>query len=256
MAGKKKDYSEMSRSDLEKAIIGDKGIHKMKHEDRHTHTVEIMKGYNSGERDAEYNATFEVLKFGKKRGEMDKLYKGVHDQHQKKRSDLEDTVVTGWMKKFADKMMPALKMGTDDNQQQNYTTLMVYLHDYDNINKMMGKKSNVEAEVRAAIRKGDGHKASGIILNALEFVHRHNDLQDFMRLLLPGDESHDEFKEYAAKAIAKDAQKHLSPEEKKKYKIGYATISENLVTMYQHYRDKNYQEIIDASKVQKGKPKK
>jgi len=121
---------------------------------------------------------------------------------------------------------------------------------------MMGKKSNVEAEVRAAIRKGDGHKASGIILNALEFVHRHNDLQDFMRLLLPRDESHDEFKEYAAKAIAKDAQKHLSPEEKKKYKIGYAKISEHLPDMYAIYKDQNYDKLIELTKTEKDKPKK
>ncbi len=242
MGKEEKDYSEMSRSELEK-IVKDK-VHKMEHKERSEHTPDLIRGYHSGVRDAEYNAIFAVIKSGDKAGEMTKVYKTLHDEHQKKNGDLEETVITDWLKKFADAMLPALGMGAKGKTQQNYNTLIVYLNDFERIK---GGKSKIIEQIRTAIRKGDGFKASGLILDAMEQVHRQNDLNDFMNILIPAD--HGEFRQYAADFLAKEATKHLSAEEKKKYKISPGLIGEDLVNMYISYSHHEYKALIDAAKV-------
>jgi hypothetical protein len=252
-----KPYSEMSRKELEDKV---KDIHdkwkkgEMSHEERHKHTGQLYLGYQSGKRDVEYNEMFSGVESGENLEKLSKLYGGLRKEHAEKGGDLGDTAVTEWIKKFADTVLPPLKMGNEGQTQQNYTTLMIYLSEWDRV----GGEGNGEKvkEIKEAIRKGHGSKASSLIIEAIRGVQQSHDLNDFYNFLLPDDAEHRPFREYAAQQIANEAEKHLPEGEKGKKFISQALISQKLPMMYQFHAAGNYGAIINAAKVDKKEQKK
>ncbi len=249
MAGSEaNDYSDMSWSELEDIIK--KKIHKMEdHKERMEHTKQAVQGYHSDAREDEYSEFRAKVETGKTARDMVDMYDGLRDaQKGAKNKKLEETVVTDWLKKFSEKIMPALHLGAEGHAKDNYDTLMVYLESFDQYTKAETPTIN---KIREDIKRGRGAAATAKIIEAITKVKKTRDINDFMTLLIPAD--HPEFREHAAKTIAEETEKQFGKKEKSKYRISADIIAQNLPFLYQHYAAGDYNKIKEAASVEKGK---
>ena len=238
-------YNNMSRKDIEGIV---KDLHEMSHDKRMEHTSAAFVGYQkSGVIDSEYNKKSAELEFGKKAEKMQGLYKKLHDTHTDKKGTLEITAATTWLRKFANEIMPSMHVGAEGHEEENYQSLVRYCNDYDRINK---RKVPLIAEIKGLIAKGKGHAATAKMIEAISFVTKNQELNNFMEMLLPPD--HYQFIEHASKKIADDVNKTLKG---KPYEVSAIKVGEDFTSMYQQYSVKNYKTIIDECQIKKKKAK-
>ena len=249
--GKKDDpaskYDNMSRKDLETIA---KEVSSMDdHNERFVHTMHALRGYRSSHTlEAEHREPVIELMAGSKAGEMQGIYKDLHDAHVAKKDDLDHTVTSEWLKKFANTIMPTMKVGAEGESEQNYNHLVqFYLRENDLLTDQ--KPGTTLAHVRGLVSKGHGFEASAMIIESIKKVKKYHEMNNFMDFLLPPD--HYEFRDTAAKKIAKDTNDQLKKQHAK-YEVSWKVISNDLVQMYQHYMDGDTKYIVDKAKLKKG----
>jgi hypothetical protein len=257
MAKKGKDYSKMKRKDLE-SIAGEVGAIK-DHDARLAETLKAYAGYhNSGTIDAEHRKpAMEMLnpEGSTYKDLWEKLYKPLDKEHTKEGADLAPSVTSEWVKRFADKIMPAMKSGVKGEKIHNYQTMVFYLNQFD---AFQGQEEGTTiSKIHRLVSQGHGAEAAATIIQAMRVSKKQHELQHFMELLMPKKQGHYDFLENAAKKIAKDTtDQYLKPRgEDKSTKISTGKIADKLTIYFQHYAAKDFQYIARNAGVGKDKKK-
>jgi hypothetical protein len=241
-------YDNMSRKNLE--TIAKEVASMDDHNERFLHTMHAMRGYSSSHTlEAEHREPVIELMAGSKAEQMQGLYKGLHEAHKEKKDNLEHTVTTDWLMKFADTIMPTMGVGVEGETEHNYNHLVqFYLRENDLITEQ--DVGTTLRQVRALVAKGHGFEASAAIIEAIKKVKKQHELQNFMDFLLPPD--HYEFRDSASKKIADNVNETLKKQHQK-YEISWKLVSNDLLKMYQHYTAGDTKYIIEKASVKKGK---